>query len=540
MTSAATPDDELADGDPSPGPPSRARDFVREGDYAAALPLLQAAAAKMPRNPKVLARLARVLEQLGRVAEAEAVYRRILKQNPAHAVARSKLGRGESRDGGEAEGAGDVEAPPLPDRDNPKATLRLGQRLLKQWRMDKAERAFRRVLAVEPANFEAMVGLARCVGISGDKQEALTLLRTADALQPGKYMVGWWLRQLEGGPARMDWGQELVEATTQLRDAVSPLGVRIAAAQRLLPYGVTDVVLEALAPLEARSIQVRRIVQIARQLDRSGLSQSTQPPGSSADPDLARHDAVTGVVERLTPGAEALLLVFSGGMNRAFLSLDVLHRLLRKTGASVVYLRDLERTYYRGGVVGLGADFAATTRALAAVRAGSGARRLLMFGNCTGCEGALRYGLALGADAVLGVSPRAGAAAEQALSKAERAKLDALLDGVPQYAGDFTDLYAAAGAAAPRVTLVAGETAEPEASFARDMATKVPGVVHAAMPGVSEECFGDILGRGLFPSLFASYIADGELSPEVLKGLRQAAPGGRARSGQSPFRRVSP
>ena len=505
-----------------------ARSALKQSDFAAALAQLEAAAAENPDDVAVLSLLARALGKLKRPAEAEAIYRRILAQDPTHAKALAKIGEVDWRQGRRAEALDHFQAA---NQDSPKVNLQFAKRLLDEWRVDEAETAFRRVIAVEPGNVAALLGLGRCAGIRGDEEETLVCLRAAAASQPGNRKIELRLKRLEADADDHDWNKEVLDATAVLRKADSAPGERFSAAQLLLAYGVTDIVQEVFTPMEATSTQARRLVQVARGLDRSGLSQPSRPPGQAADPEIEELNALTGVVERLKPGAEALMLVFSGRLNRAFLSLDILHRLLRNTGASLVYLRDLERTNYLGGIVGLGADFAATTEAFRALMARSGARRLLTFGNCIGCAGALRYGLELGAEAVLGVSPRVGASAIQGLSPATAAKFAAMLAATSRPGLDLTNLYLAAGAEAPRVTLVAGAGAEPEASFARDMAARVPGVVYAAMPGVYRECFGNILARGLFSPLVSSFVAEGKVAPEVLEALRQPASGNASPGG---------
>lgn len=544
MDSGPSPD--TVDAEPDDGGGStrvsrQARRAFRARDFRKAAPLLEAAAAEDPNNVSVLTKLARALGQLDRKSEADAIHRRILELEPTNTRIRTRLGEAEWDEGRRDEALAHFKAAAVDENDT-KSNLRLGQRLISQWQINEAERAFERVVALEPKNVPGLLGLARCAGYAGDREKCLTFLRRAAAIQPENPQIALYIRRQEQEPAQLDWKQELSDAAVALRDEGRPTGERLWAAQRLISYGVTDIILETLPRFEAKSSQARRFVQIARQLDRSGLSQPSWASSESSDQEKEQLNAVNGVVERLKPGADVLLLVFSGAMNRAFLSLDILHRVLRTTGASIIYLRDLERTVYAGGVVGLGSDFNSTTQALRDLRKRSGARRLLTFGNCIGCAGALRYGLALGAEAMLGISPRIGAPAADALAPSTKTKLQALMDVAPEYAGDLVDLYRAAGPDAPRVSLVAGEGSEPEASFARDMAAKVPGVVYAAIPGVYLECFGDILARGLLPPLMASFVADGEISPDVLEGLRcpEPNPKGVAPGVRSPASEVSP
>ena len=351
----------------------------------------------------------------------------------------------------------------------------------------------------------------------------MAFLRAATASEPGNQKIEFQIKRLGADHAGHDWKLDLLDAAEVLRAVDSPRDQLFWAARLLLVHGVTDIVHEVLTPLEQSSQKARRLLQMARQLDHLGLSQTPGALSQLFTPEAEQMNALTGVVERLIPDAETLVLVFTGRLHRALLSLDVLHRILRKTGASLVYLRDLERTSFLGGAVGMATDFNGTVDALRALMARAGARRLLIIGNCVGCAGALRYGLALGAEAVLGVSPRIGALAVQRLSPAIAAKLAALRDSAPSLTQDVPSLYLAA-ASPPRVTLISGAGVEPEASFLRDMSAKVPSVFSVEMPSVSGECFGDILARGYLSTLLSSFVADGAVAPEILAALGRPAP----------------
>jgi hypothetical protein len=323
------------------------------------------------------------------------------------------------------------------------------------------------------------------------------------------------LKRLEENFAAHDWKGELRQAIAVAQAPATRLPDRLRAARQLLEYGVTDVVLPVLDTLERSNPVVRRMRQSAQQLERLGLA---QPAGSLARGDDAERDALntpSGVVERLVPGADTLVLVFSGRLNRTSLSLDIMHRILRATGASLVYLRDLERTHYLGGVVGLGADFPATLEALRALQLRSGARRLLALGHCVGCAGAMRYGLALGAEAVLGVMPRTPETNRGQMSAAAAVRLATLRRSAPQYSGDLPSLYEAA-ARHPRVSLIYGADVAPDLAFARQMAERVPDVVCAAMSGFFSEIFSALLARGLLTPLLESFVATGAIPAELL------------------------
>jgi tetratricopeptide (TPR) repeat protein len=490
----------------------------RRGDLTQALSHLEAAAAEDPESLRVQLALATTFRKLDRPADVERVYRRVLELDPTNAPAQLAVGKAEWVQGHRSDALAHFQSATANEPADPKLNLALGNKLLGQWQAEGAEAAFRRVIAAEPSNAAAFMGLGRCALVRGDEDDALTWFRAAAVSEPGNQRILAAIRRLDTNHPAYDWKSELHDAAEILRVADSPREDRFWAAQLLLAYGMTDVLEEAFGPLEKISPGARRLLQMARQLDRMGLSQPSGDPGQNADPETEQLNALTGFTERLTPGAETLVLVFCGRLHRVFLSLDILHRILRNTGASLVYLRDLERTLYLGGVVGLGDDFAGTVDAFRAIMARSGARRLLMIGNCIGCVGALRFGLALGAEAVLGVKPLIGATAEEALSPRRASRLEALRNTAPQLVGDLPSLYLAA-AAPPRVTLISGAGAEPEASFARDMSAKVPGVISVEVQTPTKDCLNEILALGLLTPMLMSFVAEGAVAPDVLGAL---------------------
>lgn len=100
-------------------------------------------------------------------------------------------------------------------------------------------------------------------------------------------------------------------------------------------------------------------------------------------------------------GARALLLVFCGSALKAALPLNLLHRWLGVIGVHVVYLRDFRRSNYDQGVPALACSYQGTLHALQTIAEDLGAEHILCFGNSLGGYAAMRFGLDLGAQAVL-------------------------------------------------------------------------------------------------------------------------------------------
>ncbi|MEO8926161.1 MAG: tetratricopeptide repeat protein [Caulobacteraceae bacterium] len=499
------------------------RAAAERGDFEDAVVNLSAARAEEPDNTKILTLLGRALRESQRPVEAEAVYRRLLEIEPANVAAQMAVGRTAWEQGRRSEALVHLRAAAAAGGPaDPRRDLSIGEKFLAQMQIDEAAAAFRRVLAAHPDNAAALKGLGRCAQVSGDDEEALAKYRAATAHEPGNPWLQTEIRRIEAKQGGDDWKSELGDAIAISNAADSTREDRLWSAHILVAYGMTGQVEKALAPLE-KTGPVRRLLQIAHQLGRMGLSQPAVAPGEGVGPEAELFGGLSGFVEQLNPGSEALVLVFTGVANRAFLSMDMMHRVLRTTGASVLYLRDLQRTRYLAGVVGLGEDFASTAESFRTIMARSGASRMLMIGHCGGCAGALRFGLALGAEAVLAVAPRIiDAAILDGLSGRGAAKRDALRKSAGPFAGDLPSLYSAAESA-PRVTLIAAKDVEPEASFARDMTARVPGVISVEMPGALKGSLGDILALGLLSPLISSFVESGGVSPDILEGLIRPA-----------------
>lgn len=404
---------------------------------------------------------------------------------------------------------------------DPDEGVRLGFALYYQWRLADAEAMFRCLVAEHPDMLAALVGLVLCAVSRGDPDEARARVQDAFANKAEKSAMLYRLPEPEQPPAADDWKEGLRAAVDVLQRADADPTERFEAAKLLLEYGVPDAVLRALAGMDGGTAWVRRLRQSAAQLDRLGLGQSAHSLGRGDDAEREELNALRGAVERLVNGAETLVLVFCGRLDRTWLSIDIMHRILRTTGASLVYLRDFERTRYLGGVAGLGDDFSATVAALSELRARSGARRVIAIGHCVGCAGALRYGLALGVDAVLGVLPRVGAPYLRELSAQGRAKLAALHAADLTYAQDVASLYAAA-ASPPRVTLIGGVDVEPDEIIAQHLSKRIPGVVYAEIPGAFSESFSKLFACGLLGPVLTAFVANGGLTQDLLAQI--AAP----------------
>jgi len=108
------------------------------------------------------------------------------------------------------------------------------------------------------------------------------------------------------------------------------------------------------------------------------------------------------IVER--KGADAVILVFCDYTHNAGMPLSIVHRWLRRLPASLVYLRDFRRVFFRLGIPSLGGDRETTIEKLREILRSLKAGEVLCYGASSGGFAALHYGLDLRARRVLSLA----------------------------------------------------------------------------------------------------------------------------------------
>jgi hypothetical protein len=402
------------------------------------------------------------------------------------------------------------------------ALLETGRSFLAAGRLDEAEIEFRLLLRVEPDNAGGLVGLAEAARLGGDTELAIMHYQAAAAARPDDLGIHAALRHLLIEQARFDWKADIAKALGILQRANSVPEDRLAACNLLAQYGVTQGLEGELEALAHQFQQAADLLRAARQLERSGMARRL--PNLERVGDLEQDELILsfGVTERPVPGSDTLVLVFGGANHRLGLSFDIIQRILRPTGVSTLYLRDLERTWYLGGVIGLGSSFGEAVAGLRTTAARFGTRRTVAIGNCVGSAGALRYGLALGVDAILGVAPRLRIPDFTMASPRMRDRLSRLRDSEPLLARDVRELYEAA-CQQPRLNLIYGEDCMEDAADVLHMAG-IAGVTALGIAGYSRHaCLSILLGRGLLTPLLHGFVRDGTISSELRAEIQRAA-----------------
>jgi len=119
--------------------------------------------------------------------------------------------------------------------------------------------------------------------------------------------------------------------------------------------------------------------------------------------DDMNSDSAAGIFIHRAPASDKALLVFTGLAHEAGgIPLQLLHGLLSDLQVNVIYLRDFQRLLYCNGVQGLEESYASTLSAIRTLQEQWGATRLYCLGMSGGGYGAIRYGIDLNAEAILG------------------------------------------------------------------------------------------------------------------------------------------
>lgn len=177
-------------------------------------------------------------------------------------------------------------------------------------------------------------------------------------------------------------------------DTLAP-AQRFAACERLIADGFAAAALPALRRLAEDptwSGRARVLLRTGEFMFRSGLANGFAQPD-----ELSRASgAVLWRNSDPEQAARSLVIVFSGRAKRFWVSIDLLHRLLRTRAGQVLYLRDDRNSFYLKGATGLGTDFQSALAELRRRISEAGAKKVCVLGTSSGGYAALRYGAALG------------------------------------------------------------------------------------------------------------------------------------------------
>jgi len=482
-----------------------------DGNDEAALAHFTAAAESDPIDSQVQNSLGKLNLQMGRFEEAELIFRRVAKQAPNNTQVRASLGALARKKDDWSGAIEEFRAALESDPKNVPVRLELARTYCDLSRWQEAERIYQSILDDSPRHAEALIGLATVAKVQGNLSAARDLFEEASVAAPLDQRPKREIRKLTAVKA-FDWRTEIEEALAVTRGTDMPVRTQIEAAKVLVEYGLTEAARPVLSRLEGRSPAARQLLMAVRQIERMGLARplSAGPPVS--DPAEIQLESLQGFHEMPVPGSDTVLIVFGGTNNRLWITFSLLHRILRKTGVSVIYCRDLQRVWYASGVIGLGHDFPSTVEGFRKLIARYGATRVLTLGNCIGCLGALRYGLFLGAQGVLAISPKLRLLGD--LEPQQIAQVRPIHERRPIQDKNIHKEYLEVSPR-PNVALIFGADCAGDAYVANAM-VDVPGVALASIPESSDaDSVKDLLVRGLFEPLLQDFVANGVVSQET-------------------------
>lgn len=455
---------------------------------------------------------ARLLVMMRQVAEGKEIYASIAARGLSHARVSAGLGALARSWHDWPAALEHYETALKLDPGNIASCLALGHTLRDLSRWDESEHIFHEVLASAPRHVEALLGLAETARARGNTDTALELFEAVANLSPLDYRPKNALRRLKVAQGVFDWRTEVEEAVTVARAPGATAAAQLEAARTLVQYGLTEVATPLLERLQAHSTEARQLCMALQQMARLGLAQPILPGTAHPDPADNQLESLEGFLDKPVPGADTLLLVFAGTNNRTWMTFTLLHRVLRKTGVSIVYVRDLRRDWYATGVVGLGDDFDSTVAGFRKLAESHGAKRILTLGNCIGCLGALRFGLSLGAAGVLGLGPKLRPGND--LEADHKLSLRAFRERRSPVHQNIRERYLTA-VARPKVTLFFGEHCGTDAADARSLA-EVPGVTATAIRGSSDpDSLKDLLVLGELESVLQEFVTQAAIAPAI-------------------------
>ena len=181
-------------------------------------PVLVSASAMIPSTDDATTqayRLAIAHHQAGRLAEAEAEYRRVLQWNPRHALSLYGLGTLALQVDRHEVAEKLIRSAIALKGEWPEACYHLGLALQGRDQFDAAIAAHRRAIAINPALFDAHYQLAVCLQLSGEVTKALGAYRNAIALNANDPVA------LVNFGIALRGARQLDECVSTLRRAVS-------------------------------------------------------------------------------------------------------------------------------------------------------------------------------------------------------------------------------------------------------------------------------------------------------------------------------
>lgn len=290
-----------------------------------------------------------------------------------------------------------------------------------------------------------------------------------------------------------------------LTDPASSPERRLAACQFLIRLGVirwTAEHLEALRTHPQLAVRVEQLLAICRELWDTDLPQGGPLPA------VPLETCPVGDLWVVPAGSHRTVLVFPGRFSHMWVSVYLLQRLLEPHGVNVIHVFDPLDAFYLGGIGGMGHDLRAAQDILRRLAANIGTRQLYCFGQSSGGYAALRYGLELGATAILAFSPMVFQPRRPRWLAHIHAKTGRRFDPDDIDLRPLYRRYEEEGRSAPRTTIFCGDSNQADMRSAAEL-TGFAGVKHFTLPGISaHDIIPNLLHSQLFRPVLTRFFED--------------------------------
>jgi tetratricopeptide (TPR) repeat protein len=194
------------------------------------------------------------------------------------------------------------------------------------------------------------------------------------------------------------------DAVASLRQAIeqSPTSARSAAALAwaYIRSGQVDEARALLARAIANGLDEKRVVKLEWAIATLPLR-----PLRPIVADRSEREVV--LAER--PGSDTAVIVFTGAAHHVGLPLKIFDHYLAALGVTAFYLKDFKGLGALKGIRSLGDRYAATLSLLHEMVMERGVKRVCTIGHSAGLRAAVRYGVDLDADSIIGISGATGA-----------------------------------------------------------------------------------------------------------------------------------
>jgi tetratricopeptide (TPR) repeat protein/cytoskeletal protein CcmA (bactofilin family) len=154
------------------------------GDRASALPYFETAVTADPRNPAVRCELAKILREVFRFGEAEAMFKSVLEIDEEHVDALNGLGQIARQRGEFDRAVAYFEAAVKGAPKTPELRCELATTLREASRFDEAERVLEEVVGTHPQHVPALTALGHLARQRGDRKATLRWFEAAAAAKP--------------------------------------------------------------------------------------------------------------------------------------------------------------------------------------------------------------------------------------------------------------------------------------------------------------------------------------------------------------------